>query len=404
MRRMLLLLLLLMFCDFSYAQQNYLTGTISTSGASCTPSTNCSLIVLNPNQGGISITLSGTFSATVQFEGSADGVNWAPLSATPLAGGVSVTSVTTTGTWVASLAGLAQVRARGSTLASGSVSTTLLVTLAAPAASGSTTVGVAVAANNATIMLGTLAFPCGTQPNCVQMNMDTQMTQGCTFNTTTTIVCPSGTFASTDCVGGTGCTGTGTSKSIAAYYTCTTNAGNYINYFGTTATTIAGFTSSTTVTASHATSGSVGPLANFGCVYWGHQDETGASAVDTLMATYKDNCPAISIPEGIMWLNQRNHFSTQPSGCPVTPLISGASVFGYGIVIRGQGPNTSRIFFDNTTSFTTLPLMTLPQGASWQQFGIEGGGNPGTGGTAGAGSLFADSGAGYQANSELGLH
>jgi hypothetical protein len=217
--------------------------------------------------------------------------------------------------------------------------------------------------NQNTIMLGSLANPCTGQANCVQMNLDTQMTQGCTFNATTTIVCPTGTFKSTD-VG----------KKIAAYNTCQTAGSGYTNEFGTTATTISSYTNSTTVIASTATAGSVSAT---GCIYWGHSDETGASGVDTLMATYNATCPVLVLPQGIMWLNQQNHFSTAPTGCAQTPSVSGASATGFSFGIVGQGATASRIFFDNTTSFTA-PLMTLVYGGFWYGWGIDGGGNPGT--------------------------
>jgi hypothetical protein len=47
----------------------------------------------------IAIQLVGTFTATIQFEGSVDGANWAALSMTPIGGGAAVTSATAAGIW-----------------------------------------------------------------------------------------------------------------------------------------------------------------------------------------------------------------------------------------------------------------------------------------------------------------
>jgi hypothetical protein len=71
--------------------------------------------------------ISGTFSATLQFEGTVDGTNWAPLVAvipTTVASGWA-TSATVPGIWQANLAGFAFVRVRCSSYTSGSISVTL---------------------------------------------------------------------------------------------------------------------------------------------------------------------------------------------------------------------------------------------------------------------------------------
>ena len=56
--------------------------------------------------GGISIHLSGTFTATVQFEASGNGVNVGSLTMTPAAGGTAVTSATATGQWQGTCVGM----------------------------------------------------------------------------------------------------------------------------------------------------------------------------------------------------------------------------------------------------------------------------------------------------------
>jgi hypothetical protein len=98
-------------------------GALTTAGASCTPSTNC--VILNPSgASSVGLTISGSFSGTVQFEATTDGtwdVNgsavWSSLS-DDVNGSSSTTS---TGRFFFSNPGLAAIRLRASSLASGTV-------------------------------------------------------------------------------------------------------------------------------------------------------------------------------------------------------------------------------------------------------------------------------------------
>lgn len=109
------------------------SGTLTASGSGC-EATNCvqmSITSALRDPGAVSSAaawqISGTFSATVQFEGTADGTNWAPVRAlipTTVASGF-VTSATAPGIWQANAAGLAFVRVRCSSYTSGSISVTL---------------------------------------------------------------------------------------------------------------------------------------------------------------------------------------------------------------------------------------------------------------------------------------
>src|SRR5208282_4628765 len=85
----------------------------------CTTATRCVVATLQQNSGGVSVTLSGTWSATVQFEGSADNVKFAGLSVRPLAGSSAVRSATGNGVWVVNVSGLSTVRVRASAYTSG---------------------------------------------------------------------------------------------------------------------------------------------------------------------------------------------------------------------------------------------------------------------------------------------
>jgi len=119
------LLFLLTVPSISKAQQNFVSGSISTAGADCSVSTNCVSLPLPLNLGGVAITTLGTFTGTLQFEGSVDGSNFFSLAATPLSGGAQVTTTTGTGAWIAGVSGLSNVRVRASALSSGSVNLVL---------------------------------------------------------------------------------------------------------------------------------------------------------------------------------------------------------------------------------------------------------------------------------------
>ncbi|MFQ5858981.1 MAG: hypothetical protein ACE5LU_25555, partial [Anaerolineae bacterium] len=68
--------------------------------------------------------VTGTFSATVNFEGTEDDTNWVAIQGTNLTDGGRVTTTTATGLFVFNVAGLSQLRARISGYASGSVTVT----------------------------------------------------------------------------------------------------------------------------------------------------------------------------------------------------------------------------------------------------------------------------------------
>ena len=116
--RLLVCSLIYLAGSFCYGQ-NYANGSITASGSTCATAGACVVAQLQQNSGGATITLSGTWSATVQFEAAADGVNFSALSMTPVGGGSAVTSATGNGVWQVNIAGLSVVRARASALASG---------------------------------------------------------------------------------------------------------------------------------------------------------------------------------------------------------------------------------------------------------------------------------------------
>jgi hypothetical protein len=128
-QKLLLCLALLMGAEFTHAQGVAIVGSITSQASSCTPqtaSTACVILPLAQNTGSAAITVSGTYSGTLQFEISADnGATWVSVAATPPAGGAAVTSTTSTGTWQAQVASYTYLRVRGSSYSSGTANVAL---------------------------------------------------------------------------------------------------------------------------------------------------------------------------------------------------------------------------------------------------------------------------------------
>lgn len=92
-------------------------GTITASSTDCTVASSCVSLPLGSAAGGATITLTGTFSATLQFEVSGDnGTTWTAAS---------TASSTSTGVTNISVAGYTNLRVRCSAFTSGTVNATL---------------------------------------------------------------------------------------------------------------------------------------------------------------------------------------------------------------------------------------------------------------------------------------
>lgn len=97
--------------DLLYPQ----TGTATAAGVI--------LSVPTPGYDCLSVQITGTFSGTVQFEGSNDNTNWVSVSALPVAGAAPITSTTAAGAWIVP-ARLAYLRVRCSAYSSGTITVT----------------------------------------------------------------------------------------------------------------------------------------------------------------------------------------------------------------------------------------------------------------------------------------
>lgn len=86
------------------------------------------------NSGAAWIQVTGSFTATLAFEGSVDGSTWFALTGYPPGSDTGATGATASGSWVISTAGLSQIRARCTAYTSGSPVVTIGVSQASPAA------------------------------------------------------------------------------------------------------------------------------------------------------------------------------------------------------------------------------------------------------------------------------
>jgi len=115
------------FCFASLARGQIYTANLTASGSTCATAGACVSAPVGNAQGGATLQLDGTFSATVQFEGLGGGSTWQPLNVTPSNNTTAVTSATGTGIWQVNVAGFTSIRIRCSTYASGTVVATITI-------------------------------------------------------------------------------------------------------------------------------------------------------------------------------------------------------------------------------------------------------------------------------------
>jgi len=200
-----------------------------------------------------------------------------------------------------------------------------------------------------------------------------------------------GPFSPNDCVGGSGCTGTGTSKRIFGYGVCSSdnnlraNGGNQPMTTGT-ALTIASYTSSLQVSLSSAATNSSG-TPNVGCIIWGHPDDAGAAAMEAAMDA-APQCPRAHLAAGY-YMFTVPHFYNQPVGCINLPSLANAFgsagnlIYAAGFELDGRGAGTTTIFL--TPSFpetgtcnhggSKVGCFVVPIEGNFHDFQISGGGN-----------------------------
>lgn len=122
MKRLILLLLLALpaFGQLQGPPQPF-TGNLTAASASCLGS-NCLTVPVPSDASTATLQLTGTWSATAQFEVSADNqATFQSINAQPIPNGQQVISATANGVWQADIAGFTHVRIRVSAFSSGIV-------------------------------------------------------------------------------------------------------------------------------------------------------------------------------------------------------------------------------------------------------------------------------------------
>ena len=142
MRKLSLLLFLISLFLIPTSAQQSANANLSSGGSAClsggtTP--NCvGLPIVANKTTTASVSLSGTFSATVQFETSADGGNtYQALAMNPSGGGAAASSATVPGIWSACVSAFTNIRVRASSYASGTIVATINTSTAQVASCGS---------------------------------------------------------------------------------------------------------------------------------------------------------------------------------------------------------------------------------------------------------------------------
>jgi hypothetical protein len=235
------------------------TATLSASDTgACTTANACLYMYLASNSGASAIQITGTWSATAQFEAATSpGGTFGVITAIPIGGGSSVTSSTANGNWQLAVSGQNTVRVRLSAYTSGSA---VVVITQSPANVNVSAAGQASSPNQNGIYLSP---NCGSQSNCFQAYFDVQYAYSvsCT-STSQTITTGSGDppFTAAD-VG----------KLIYGVSAASLNSAANCPPQGT----ITGFTDAHHVTVSVAATGSSSAL---GTIAWGHNDGTQIAA------------------------------------------------------------------------------------------------------------------------------
>jgi len=103
------------------------SSQLTTSGSSCTATgVTCLIVPLSQDKGAAGMTISGTWTGTITFEGSADGgTSWTAIDAWPLGSRTAVTTATAVGQWQVNVAGLTTIRMRASATITGTAIVTI---------------------------------------------------------------------------------------------------------------------------------------------------------------------------------------------------------------------------------------------------------------------------------------
>jgi hypothetical protein len=170
--------------------------TASDSGA-CTTAGACLTVNVTPSSAAAVIQLTGTFSATLQFEGTtSSGGTFVAIAATPVAGGSAVTSATATGSWRVTASGFAQIRVRCSAFTSGTVVAAITLSTGSSGTGNSSSGGAvsSVFGRTGAVAAASNDYTCAQVTNCTATPAWSTLTASANTNTGLFSMAQPGTF------------------------------------------------------------------------------------------------------------------------------------------------------------------------------------------------------------------
>lgn len=114
------------------AQANIGPLNITATSTACATDSSCVTLKFSPNSGSVVVQITGTFTATLEFEATSNGTTWVAISGVPLTTTTSVSQVTAAGLWKFGTAGLTGLRVRASAYTSGGARTFIQSSTAPP--------------------------------------------------------------------------------------------------------------------------------------------------------------------------------------------------------------------------------------------------------------------------------
>lgn len=108
----------------NFPQQTASVGTITASGATCATLHACIDARVN-GASFVGVQVTGTWAATLQFEGTIDCTTWFSVQASPQPSGATVSNTTGNGQWSLPTSGYCSTRVRVSAFTSGTVAITM---------------------------------------------------------------------------------------------------------------------------------------------------------------------------------------------------------------------------------------------------------------------------------------
>lgn len=345
MRKLALFILLLAFPAFAQVSPApSSTGSINASGTTCATTNACVTLPMYATVSGVSVTVSGTFSATLQPEQSGDGINWSSTGLSTISA-VGTTSYTTTA--------MVGFRIRASAYVSGTAVVTITAGSTYPTQSVTTVTGGQTTGPNANVIY--IAQSCSGQTNCYSTPANTQQDNAATTsNTTHNVTISHGSFCdggNTPCAAGQ-TTSVGMTIMVTNFCRTDVSASSPVLPAGT-------ITSVTSATQAVASTTATATLAGTGCATWGNSDEAAfVSAVDTAaQATTLTSCPSIILSAG-NFLIRTAHLAGQPPICARLPSVAGSSnLGGFGLGFGGSGQGATHIFFIPSAGTFNTPIL-----------------------------------------------